>query len=142
MGKLVHVDSDKIHIIEDPKEHARELKQNGVPPAMCYFQPDKDTRAGVSFINTQRKRFAGLVGQASTVAIIGVKVRPHDAHIWDPLRATGATIIYSCKRGTEDEDEFRSWAAEGSRKGDEVLPTCWEKDFDALCSAVGIMPIA
>jgi len=139
-GHGIRFDSDMVRIIEDPEEHARELRENGVPPAMSYFQPNKDTRSGKSFINAQRERFAELVGQASTVAIIGVKVRPDDKHIWDPLRTTGARIVYCCKEGMKDDDKFRSWSAEEGRKSDMVLPTCWKHDFDALCSAVGIMP--
>jgi len=139
-GHDVRLDSDMVRIIEDPDEHAEELRNSTVPPVMCYFQPDKDTRAGVSFIKAQRQRFEELVAKAEVIGVVGVKVHCRDRHIWDPLRATGARIIYCCKKGTKDDTKFRSWSAEASRKGDKVLPTCWKKDFDALCSGVGITP--
>jgi len=135
-GHDVRLDSDTIRIIEDPDEHAEELRNSRVPPVMCYFQPDKDTRAGVSFIKAQRERFKKLVGAASTVAIIGVKVREHDAHIWDPLRDTSARIIY-CS-GKAAGNEFRCWGRATNRKGDEVLPVFWADGFEAICSALEI----
>ena len=106
------------------------------PPVMSYFRPNKDTRAGVSFIEAQRQRFAELVRLASRVAVIGVKVRPDDAHIWDPLRDTRARITYCA--GKPAGDEFRSWSTGAHRRDDEVLPCYWEEAFDPLCSAVGI----
>jgi len=141
LDSRIRLDSPGIRVIEDPDQHTEELRNSTVPPVMCYFQPDKDTRAGVSFIKAQRQRFKELVAKAEVIGVVGVKVHCRDTHIWDPLRATGARIIYCCKKGTKDDNEFRLWSAEASRKDDEVLPTCWKKDFDALCSAVGIMPI-
>jgi len=132
----VRLDSDMVRIIEDPDEHAEELRKSTVPPVMCYFQPDKDTRAGVSFIKGHRQRLAELVRAASTVAIIGVTVREHDAHIWDPLRETGAKIIY-CS-GERAGAKFRCWARAAGRKGDEVLPVFWDDGFRAICSGLGI----
>lgn len=125
-----------IRVIENPQEHMAELEQSVVPPVMSYFRPDKQTRAGVSFIDRQRRRFAELVRAAQTVAIIGVTVRPHDTHIWDPLRGTSARIIYCA--GKEAGKEFRCWSSDAKRHNDEVLPSYWEEAFDDLCSWVGI----
>jgi len=135
-GHDVRFDGDEIRAIEDPAEYDKELQQSTVPPAMCYFQPDKDTRAGVSFVKGQRERFKKLVGTAPTVAIIGLKVREHDAHIWDPLRETSARIIY-CS-GETAGDEFCCWARAAGRKGDEVLPVFWDDGFRTICSGLGI----
>ena len=135
-GHDVRLDSDTIRIIDDPDEHAEELWNSTVPPVMCYCQPDKETRAGVSFIKAQRERFKKLVREAPTVAIIGVKVREHDAHIWDPLRESSAKIIYCSGKGAGDE--FRSWTEKVGRCGDEGLGVYWDEGFDAICSEVGI----
>ena len=135
-GHDVRLDSDTVRIIEAPDEHAEELRKSTVPPVMCYFQPDKDTRAGVSFVRDQRECFKKLVGAASTVAIIGVMVRKHDTHIWGPLRETGAKIIY-CS-GEKAGAKFRCWARAAGRKGDEVLPVFWDDGFRAICSGLGI----
>ena len=132
----VQVDSEEIHSIEDPDQHAKELRESTIPPVMCYFKPDKDTRAGVSLIKRQRTRFAELVWDASTVGIIGVKVRPHDGHIWDPLRGTSARIIYCA--GNKAGEEFRCWSGAAGRHSDEVLPSYWAEAFDDLCWRVGL----
>jgi hypothetical protein len=135
-GPGIRLDGPWIRVIENPQEHADELQSSTVPPVMSYFQPDKQTRAGVSFIGGQRRRFAELVGGAQAVAIIGVKVRRNDRHIWEPLQDTSAKIIY-CAGGPAG-DEFTSWAADAGRSHDEVLPCYWEKAFDDLCLRVGI----
>lgn len=139
-GAQLRLDSEETRIIEDPDLHARELRESDVPPVMCYFQPDKDTRAGVSFIKTQRQRFAKLVGEAKVVGIVGVRVRCHDVHIWGPLRTATAKIIYCA--GKSGGQEFLEWAEGVGRRADEILRTYWDEGFDALCSAVGIRPVA
>lgn len=134
------VDSnDRAEAISDPSQFQKRICQDQLPPVMCYFQPEKQTRSGPRFIKGQRDRLAALVRQASTVAIIGVKVRPHDAHIWDPLRITSARIIYCA--GKNSGDEFRSWSNAAGRQQDELLPAHWANAFDDVCTRVCIAQV-
>lgn len=133
-GGGIRFDGPRIRVIEKPEEHERELRESTVPPIMSYFQPDKQTRAGVSFINQQRKRCAKLVLSAQTVAIIGVKVRAHDAHIWDPLAQSPARLVYCA--GAEGAKKFECWAAKCGRKNDRVIRAYWADGFDEICEAI------
>jgi len=140
LGDQLHPDSDVIRVIDDLCDHAKELNENDIPPVMCYIEPDKRTRAGDSFITTQWKRFAKLVSEAEVIGVVGVQVRPRDRHIWGPLSKANGKIIYCA--GRDSDEQFRRWAHKGGRKRDEDLSTYWREGFDAVCSAVGIMPIA
>ena len=138
LGPHLRVDSDEYRVLDDPGEHAKELRESTIPPVMCYYQPDKDTRAGVSFIKSQRGRYAKLVGEAEVVGVVGVRVRLHDAHIWEALRKTRARIVYCA--GRSGAEEFKTWTKASVRRGDQVLPDYWAEGFDDVCSAVGIKP--
>jgi len=127
-----------IHAIHDPSEFHRRLREDAIPPVMSYFEPQKTTRSGVSFIESQRNRYAELVAGAEAVGVVGVRVRPHDAHIWEVLRETKARIIYCA--GESGGEEFQTWAADSDRPDDQVLPSSWTEGFDDVCSAAGIEP--
>lgn len=130
-------DSLDIRVIDNAKDHARELCTSSVPPVMSYFTPAKETRSGVSFINDQRQRFRVLVDSAPSVAIIGLRVRPHDTHIWCPLAHTGARIIYC--GGPNGAEEYKKWAAKQRPPShDSVLPGYFKDEFDTLCGQVGL----
>ena len=92
----------------------------------------------MSFIAAQRKRFEKLVRTARVVAIVGVRVRSHDEHIWGPLGATKARIVYCA--GKSGGEEFQAWAGASGRRDDQVLPNYWAEGFDDVCLAVGIRP--
>ena len=133
-GPDVRLDSEETRIIDEPDQHAKELRESAVPPVMCYFQPDKKTRSGVSFIENQRQRFVDLVRLASSVAIVGVKVRAHDRHLWDPLARTSARLVYCA--GEAGASEFEAWAKTHGRSGDLAIPAFWDHGFDEICEAL------
>jgi len=123
--------------IADAAEFQRRINGDAVPPVMSYFEPQKTTSAGVSFIRSQRARWEELASQANTIAIVGVKVRPRDSHIWLPIANSAARIVYCA--GPTAGDEFRTWAA-ASRpgKGDHVLEGYFAEEFDSLCYEMGL----
>lgn len=123
--------------ISDPQEFQRRINGDAVPPIMSYFEPQKTTSAGASFIQNQRDRWAKLTSQADTIAIVGVKVRPRDSHIWLPMANSGARVVYCA--GSPAGDEFRTWAATSRRgKADRVLGGYFAEEFDSLCSEMGL----
>jgi hypothetical protein len=121
-------------VIDDRSEFHQRICTDQLPPVMCYFEPDKDARCGLAFINTQRERFRALVGSASVVAIVGVKVRPHDRHLWDPLAQTAARLVYCA--GKTGALEFESWARSCERNNDRAIHTFWGDGFDEICEAL------
>jgi hypothetical protein len=126
-----------VRVIDDPAEFMERLRSNQIPPVMSYFEPTKTTTAGRAFIESQRQRWSALAASADVIAIVGTKVRSHDAHIWQPLESARGRIIY-CS-GAEDGKKFKEWSLKNrAGKKDEVLSTYFAESFDALCSAVGI----
>ncbi len=132
----VTFDGGRVEVVDNPQKFSARLLNDVIPPVMSYFEPQKKTRSGVSFIKRQRDRYSRLVGEAEVVGVVGVRVRPHDAHIWEALRETRARIVYCA--GESGAEEFQAWAEASGRRGDQVLSNYWTEGFDDICSAVGI----
>ena len=124
-------------VVADRQEFLQRLQQDAIPPVMSYFEPDKRTTACVDFIERQRKRYADVIQAAEIVAIVGLKVRPHDNHIWDPLKSTTARLLY-CS-GISAGDEFRRWTSQ-SRPSckDKILLGYFRESLGELCAELGL----
>ncbi len=124
-------------VISDAGQFQRRINGDAVPPVMSYFEPQKTTSAGVSFIRNQRHRWAELASRADTIAIVGVKVRPRDSHIWLPIANSGARVVYCA--GPSAGEEFRTWAATARPgKADRVLDGYFAEEFDSVCYEMGL----
>lgn len=127
-----------IEVIADSQQFQQRINSDAFPPVMSYFDPSKETTSGASLIKNQRNRFAELASEASIVGIIGLRVRVHDEHIWQPLAKTSANIVY-CS-GKSSGEEFKAWADENHpHKTDVVLPYYFSDGFEELCSRVGLV---
>jgi hypothetical protein len=114
------------------------LISNSVPPIMCYYEPSKRFTAGPAFIEKQRKRFAEKVGQSSHIALIGLRVRDRDTHIWEPLKTTPAQLLY-CS-GSAGYEEFLTWQKTYRPSSEDVaLKGYFDDCFDRICEHVGIL---
>lgn len=139
-GAGVSIDGP-VTIVADPAQFFARINGNAVPPVMSYFEPNKSTSAGVSFVASQRQRWAELVSSAEVVAIVGAKVRSLEDHIWGPLKTTGAKLVYC--GGPQGGSEFSAWAASWRKDGgDVVLNGYFADDFESLCAHVGLGPPA
>jgi hypothetical protein len=126
-----------IKVLSDPVQFQARISGDAVPPVMSYFDPQKTTSAGASFISGQRDRWAALAAQADVIAIVGVKVRPHDGHIWSPVADSRAEVVYCA--GSAAGAEFREWAASSRpRKSSRVLTGYFAQEFETVCHAVGL----
>jgi hypothetical protein len=67
---------------------------NAVPPAMCLYMHGKPVQTGAPMISAIQQRWREVVSTASTVVIIGVRPNPHDAHLWDAIAGTDATVCF------------------------------------------------
>ena len=71
------------------------------------------------------------------VAIVGVRVHPVDAHIWEPLAVTRARLVYC--GGESGGSEFSQWAERVGRTGlDRVLEGYFADSFDVLLRELGL----
>ena len=129
--------SGPVSVIVDPIEHRTRVEQDAFPPVMSYFEPNKRTTTGASFINLQRERWAEIANEAQTIVLVGIKVRPHDTHIWGPLANTSAKLVY-CS-GPESAREFENWSKKTrSRNSDETLSSYFYDGFETICIELGI----
>src|SRR5664280_2365479 len=74
-----------VTVISNPADFQMRISSDAVPPVMSYFEPQKTTNAGASFIRGQRERWTKLAAEADVLAIVGVRCRPYDMHIWAPI---------------------------------------------------------
>lgn len=127
-----------VSVISNPAQFAARINGDAFPPVMSYFEPQKATTSGASFILRQRARWSELVEAASVIGIIGVRVRPCDTHIWSPLEKTKAKLIYC--GGPSSAQEFEQWhqTARPSSK-DTVLRGYFADEFDHLCKVLNLL---
>lgn len=123
----------ELKFVEELLDFNNRILGNAIPPVMCYFEPQKRTNAGNNFILNQRNRYAELIHNSSKVALIGLKVRPLDTHIWNPLAQTNAELVY-CS-GTKSCNEFLDWSKTARPdKANKVLEGYFSAQFENICS--------
>ena len=107
-GMNVQIDGP-INIISDPQLYQNRINTDAFPPVMSYFEPQKRTPAGNSFLVGQRERFRLLTQTAENIIVIGVKIREHDTHIWDTIKDAPGKFIY-CS-GSSENATYSAWIA-------------------------------
>ncbi|OGF30580.1 hypothetical protein A2533_04200 [Candidatus Falkowbacteria bacterium RIFOXYD2_FULL_35_9] len=124
--------------IRDANTFQQRIQNDAFPPVMSYFEPSKRTTSGANFIESQRKRFAELVEGAEKIAIIGLRVREHDKHIWEPLSKTNAKIIYCA--GNSAGDEFKKWSNKNREIKTDllVLNSYFNEGFEELMKSIDL----
>lgn len=126
-----------VKVISDPIEFQSRIQNDAFPPVMSYFEPEKKTTSGANLIENQRNRYSELVSGASIVGLVGVKVRPNDKHIWDPLAKTSARLVY-CS-GKKGRKEFDVWNKQNRQDNQDISLDGYFADcFDQLCKEVNI----
>ncbi len=124
-------------VVSNPGQHRQRIDQDAFPPVMSYFEPSKRTTAGASFIAAQRGRWHELAAQADKIVAVGIRVRAHDDHIWDPIAQSRAAVVY-CSGATAG-GEFRRWASQARPQPQNiVLGGYFANEFDSVCRALGI----
>lgn len=133
-GMKVRINGE-IKVIGDRGEFQQRINNDAFPPVMSYFEPQKRATAGQSFLEEQRTRFKELVKNAERIVVIGVKIRPHDSHIWDPISDTNADFIY-CS-GVDERDMFIQWTNQYREgKNNDFKDGYWNEKFEEILSIV------
>lgn len=126
-----------IRVISNPQEFNSRINGDAFPPVMSYFQPDKATTSGMSFVIGQRERWKQLVADANFIGIVGVRVRSSDNHIWDALQNTKAKLVY-CS-GQDGGREFLEWKQKvRPASDDKIFDGYFNESFDGLCAELNI----
>lgn len=124
--------------VDNAYQYNQRIQKDVIPPIMSYFDPQKSNCSGGNFIGNMRKRYQELVSKAEKIAIIGIKVRSFDTHIWEPLSKTNAELIY-CS-GKQGAIEFMEWAKKArSGKVDKPIESYFAESFDEICNELGIV---
>lgn len=126
-----------VTVIANPSEFQARITGDAFPPVTSYFEPQKRTTSGVSFISSQRARWTSLVSEGSIIALVGIRVRPNDEHIWNPLVQAKEKLVY-CS-GARAAQEFEVWKRKFRPDSDDVIIRNYlAESFDQICSEVGI----
>ncbi len=127
----------QVIVVSDPTEHRNRIINDAFPPVMSYFEPNKRTTSGASFISSQRARWSELVNQADVIVAIAIKLRVDDSHIWDPIQQCSADLYY-CS-GNSSGEEFLEWA-ENTRSNFQnyMFPGYLSTEFSNICQALGL----
>jgi hypothetical protein len=124
-------------VISNPIQHRQRIENDAFPPVMSYFEPNKRTTSGTSFIVGQRERWGQLARAATSVVCVGIRVRPQDEHIWKPIADSPGRVVY-CS-GASAGAEFDTWAqANRSGRPSLVLPGFFHAEFAAVCGELGL----
>ena len=116
------------------KDFENRIRNDAMPPVMSYFEPSKITTSGANFITSQRERFKNLVSVAKKIIIIGIKIRPSDEHIWNPLSESDAKLFY-CS-GVNEKESFEKWTSAHSRKNDQFLDGYFDASFNSIINLI------
>ena len=124
----------KVRVFRDRTDFMSERETNVFPPVMSYYEPTKFTVSCENFIQVQRAEFEQEVLAADRVAIVGARVHAPDQHIWGPLAATKAKLLYLS--GAEDAPTFTAWSSSQSRSDDIAVPKYFD---DGVADLVGFL---
>lgn len=128
--------SGSIRRINNSLEFFGWIRDNSIPPVMSYFEPNKHTLAGINFIDEQRRRYIELVSNAKTIAVIGMRFREQDHHIWESLKTTKARMIYCSGKNISG---FIEWQCKYRPQNyDIILPKYFNEAFDEIRSYLGL----
>ena len=129
--------SGRVVPVQDPEEFRQRITSNMVPPVMSYFEPTKVTTACPDFIMAQRARAGELITAADRIAVVGVKVRPGDEHLWTPLANTQAQILYCA--GSSASAEFDEWSRRNrDERSDRVIRAYFREAFADVATWLGL----
>lgn len=127
-----------VSVVPDPAQFQARINGDAFPPVMSYFEPTKSTNTGATFIAGQRQRWNELARNATTIAIVGVGVRREDNHIWQPVTASQASIIYCAPQ--DGAELYRDWARKnGKLSSSLILEGCFAARFDEICEQIGLL---
>lgn len=87
-------------------------QENSLAPAIAMYAIGKKVKFSESFVLEQQRFWQESVSKAKKVFVIGLRVNPEDAHIWQTLASCKAQLLYV---GFEKED-FENWKRENRRK--------------------------
>lgn len=93
--------------------------KSGLPPAIGIYGPDKPLPVCGGFIRQQQAFFKEKVENAKAIIIVGLRVHPPDAHIWEPLARSRGRLVYV---GLEsDRTVFNDWKQSVNRTNADFL---------------------
>lgn len=128
----VHTSGEVMEVLTE-LDFKSNISNNAFPPVMSYFEPNKATTSGVSFIQEHRSRYFEKIVHADKIVIIGVLPRENDRHIWEPLSQTSAQIM--CCSGVDGAAKFLDWSARFPKRAeDTVLEKFFQDGFEEICT--------
>ncbi len=129
-GPQPNFDAD-IEVI-DPRSVADRLRNTGLYPAMAYYAQGKQVQMSQRSIRMIQDIYARAVPNATSIGVIGVRPNVADEHVWGPLAATPARVLFVGSR-----ESFSEWRKD--HRGDrptKYLGSHFDATIDALVGAL------
>ena len=98
-------------------------------PVMAAYARGKPVQIAPAIIQRIQGFWTAAIKSASTVVIIGVHPHPADKHIWEPLSATEAKLLF-----VGNEKGFSDWQSKYRINGDSIY---LGERFDSCIKAIG-----
>lgn len=102
--------------VVDPNEVAPYcLGNTALYPALAVYTQGKPVQIAAAIIERVQQSWTAAVESASTVIIIGLRPHPPDEHIWGPISATDARLLF-----VGNERAFTNWQSTYRAHGDSI----------------------
>ncbi len=103
-------------------------QEDSLAPAIAMYAVGKKVKFSESFVLKQQQNWQQSVSKAKKVFVVGLRVNPEDAHIWQTLASSEAQLLYV---GFEKED-FENWKRENRRKNAHWIAETFEEAFPKI----------
>lgn len=98
-------------------------KETSLAPAIALYAKGKQVLVCPGFVDSQQKAWLTQAEKAKRIFIIGLSVNPEDAHIWDALESSKASLYYVGR----DTEIFLKWKSDKGRKGAYAIAKTFEE---------------
>lgn len=106
--------------------------EDSVAPAIALFAKGKAVRVCPSFVEFQYAQWKGVAEAASKIFIVGVRVHPVDAHIWEIIGKSKSAVYYF--GFDSDESEFGAWKADHKKRNAYFINKNFEQAVPVIAS--------
>lgn len=107
------------------------LVESGLAPVMCLYMRGKPLNVSPSVIRQLQGMWETKIRNAAAVVCIGVRPLIEDAHIWEPLAAATAPLLF-----VGDEASLRSWSAGRRKSPTEYLGSTFRNAYPLILERV------
>jgi hypothetical protein len=108
---------------------------DALAPAIAMYADGKSVRVCPSFVANQQAQWKDAAAAAKNVFVVGVRLHAVDAHIWDALAKTRASVTYFGL--ANDKADFFAWKSTAEKKHAFFFEATFAQSIDIMRSRLG-----